>query len=78
MSIVCASSSAIEKDIERFLVKSEKGVSEMDGAIRAEPVGARDSRAACTIGVCINLCYGIMNPPFYAWCSGNTCWCQKA
>ena len=36
-----------------------------------------EGRAACELYSCAAACDRLIGPPFRAWCSGDTCYCQR-
>ena len=80
IAVTCILSSPVEESSKKVLVKVGNPEEGSKGKSLSEPVAVENvaSNWVCTLNDCVNLCYRFLNPPFWAWCSNNTCWCQKA
>lgn len=80
VAVICVSSSPVEESLKKVLVKVGVPEEGSNGKSLSDPVAVENVAAGwtCTLNECVQLCYRFLNPPFWAWCSNNICWCQKA
>lgn len=80
IAVACVSSSPVEEPLKKVFVGVESPKESSYAKSFEKPVAVKNvaSNYVCTLDSCAGLCGLFLNPPYWAWCYQNTCYCQKA
>lgn len=79
LCFLVAATAAVAIPFEAQSVDADGNVShDVEEHAPGEEETLRIGRASCNPGLCLNICYGVLRPPFRAQCiSASTCRCTK-